>query len=105
MTRFISATLLFLVCAMVVGCAAHTPKVPMPGEKAGPVEWREYYDDQFKAFKDKVPPPGEQASLEQRVAYQDAKAAYDKQRLTGMIVGGCVLALSLALFLGTISQL
>ncbi len=105
MRRSLTVALVLFVCTMVIGCAARVPKVPMPGESAGPVEWKAYYDDQFKALKDDVPPPGEQASLEQRVAYQDAKHSYEKQKVVGMIVSGCLLAIALGSLLGTLSQL
>jgi hypothetical protein len=104
-TKFIYVGLLFFLVSIVVGCAAHTPKVPMPGDTAGPIEWRDYYNDQFKVLKDKVPPPDEQASLEQRVAYDDAKRAYEKKKAVGLVVGGCLLAISLVIFIGTLSQL
>ncbi len=105
MTRFKVVALLFLACLVVVGCAARSPKVPMPGEKAGPVEWREYYDDQFKVLRDKVQPPGAQAPLEQVVAYQDAKHSFEKKKVIGMIATGCALSVALITFLSTISQL
>lgn len=105
MTRFKAITLLVLACLVVVGCAARSPKVPMPGENAGPVEWREYYDDQFKVLRDKVPPPSAQAPLEQMVAYQDAKHSYDKKKVIGLVATGCALSVALITFISTMSQL
>ena len=105
MARYIAVSLLLFVVVAAVGCAGRTPKVPMPGANAGPVEWKEYYDDQFKVLKNKVEPPGEDASLEQRVAYDDAKRSYEKKRAVGLVVSGCLLAVSVVIFVGTLSQL
>ncbi len=94
---------LFVLLA-AISCA-HQPKVPMPGVDAAPDQWKEYYKDQFRAFGDKVTPPDAQASLDQRVAYDDAKRAFHHAKMVGAVVGGCALLISVAIFLSTISQL
>ena len=104
MIRYMVVFLLSVLLAPVLlGCAAHRPVVPMP-DSASPIGWREYYADQFKAFGDKVQPPEENASLEQRVGYADAKSAYDRKKTIGTVVGICALGCSVILFIQTLSQ-
>jgi hypothetical protein len=87
-----------------VGCA-HQPKVPMPGADAGPIMWKDYYKDQFKAYGDKVVPPPADAPQAQRIAYDDAKHTFHHQKVIGMIVSGCLLLISVSLLLSTLSEL
>lgn len=87
-----------------VSCA-HQPKVPMPGADAGPIMWKDYYKDQFKAYGDKVAPPPADAPQAQRIAYDDAKHAFHHAKVIGMVVSGCLLLISVSVLLSTLSEL
>lgn len=96
--------LLTLIIAALAGCSRYTAKVPPPQAGAGPIEWKEYYEDQFKAYGDKVQPPSEDASLEQRVAYDDAHRSFKKKKAIGMTVSVVLLGCSALLLIGTLQQ-
>jgi len=102
--RFVIRSIVLVLLSVVVGCAGHKPKVPMPGESAGPAEWEEYYVDQFKALGDKVQPPSEQAPLEQRVAYQDVKRSFESGRTVVTILSVLLAGVSLLLLTSALSQ-
>ena len=104
MRRLILLAFAIVGLAVVAGCAGYTPTVAVPGDGAGPSEWKEYYQDQFKAYGDKVQPPDAEASLEQQVAYSDAKSTYNKKKKIGLAVGIALLGCSTILLIGTINQ-
>ena len=89
---------------VIAGCAGYTPTVAEPGDGAGPIEWKEYYKDQFKAYGDKVQPPDAEASLEQQVAYSDAKSSYNTKKKIGLAVSIALLGCSTILLIGTLNQ-
>ncbi len=96
---------LILVMLVGAGCAGYTPQVPMPGEDGGPIAWEEYYKDQFKAFRDDVPPPGAGASMAQLVAYDDALSSYNTKKTIGLVISVGLLGCSVLLLAGTMSQM
>ncbi len=95
---FISCSILFSACA------AHVAQIEKPTntEKA---DWLAYYEDQFKAYGEKVEAPEGDVPEVQMRAYIEAKDSFQSAQQVSTILGWVALGIGLSSLIVTLGQL